>query len=56
MDCGSLLPLSSASLLANLVLAPQQAVATKRQQAAAVHGGSSPFIHEHDPSRRWHFV
>ena len=33
----SLLPLSSASLLANPSLTPQQAVATKRQQAAAVH-------------------
>jgi hypothetical protein len=39
MDCGSLLPLSLVSLLTNPALTPQQALATKRQQAAAVHGG-----------------
>jgi hypothetical protein len=48
MDCGSLaprsfsevglLPLSLVSLLTNPALTPQQAVATERQQAAAVHG------------------
>jgi len=37
MDCGSLLPLSLVSLLTSRVLTPQQAVAIKRQQAAAVH-------------------
>jgi hypothetical protein len=40
MDCGSLLPLSAASLLASRALTPQQAVATERQQAAAVQGSA----------------
>ena len=44
MDCGSLLPLSTVSLLASLVLTPQQAVATGRQQAAAVHGGARSYL------------
>ena len=43
-DCGSLLPLSTASLLASQGRTPQQAVATERQQAAAVHGEARSYL------------